>query len=101
MTSSSSTGLPSSVNPTAPAFTNSWKSVISLPRLPKVAAGIASSFTTGPRAASSIHRRLFTESFTGVVLGIATTVVNPPAAAAAVPVAIVSLCVCPGSRRCT
>jgi hypothetical protein len=31
------------------------------------------------------------ESFTGVVLGMAATAVNPPAAAAAVPVAMVSL----------
>ena len=41
------------------------------------------------------------ESFTGAVFGIVHTDVNPPAAAAAVPVAIVSLCACPGSRKCT
>ena len=101
ITSSSSTGLPSSVNPTAPARTSAWKSVISSPRLPKVAAGMASRFTTAPRSGASIHFSSATESFTGVVFGIATTMVNPPAAAAAVPVAMVSLCVCPGSRRCT
>src|SRR5438093_10540494 len=33
--------------------------------------------------------------------GIQTTDVNPPRAAAAVPVAIVSFAVCPGSRKCT
>ena len=69
--------------------------------LPNVAAGIANNFTQAPRAASSIHSSPATESFTGTVFGIATTLVNPPAAAAAVPVAIVSLYVCPGSRRCT
>src|SRR5262245_25795144 len=40
-------------------------------------------------------------SFTGDVFGIHATAVKPPATAAAVPVATVSLCSCPGSRRCT
>jgi hypothetical protein len=40
-------------------------------------------------------------SFTGWVFGMQATAVNPPTAAAAVPLAIVSLCSCPGSRRCT
>ena len=40
-------------------------------------------------------------SFTGLVLGMHATAVNPPATADAVPVATVSLCSCPGSRRCT
>src|SRR5258708_6470592 len=39
-------------------------------------------------------------SFGGTVFAIAQTAVNPPATAARVPVAIVSLCSCPGSRRC-
>ncbi len=39
-------------------------------------------------------------SLTGFVLGIAHTAVKPPAAAARVPVAIVSLSSRPGSRRC-
>ena len=40
-------------------------------------------------------------SFTGFVFGMQQTEVNPPAFAAAVPVAIVSLYSNPGSRRCT
>src|SRR4029450_11297896 len=40
-------------------------------------------------------------SFTGEVFGMHATAVNPPATAAAVPVATVSLCSCPGSRRWT
>src|SRR5262245_12949162 len=37
----------------------------------------------------------------GFVFGMQATAVKPPATAAAVPVATVSLCSCPGSRRCT
>ena len=40
-------------------------------------------------------------SFTGFVFGMHATAVKPPATAAAVPVATVSLCSCPGSRRWT
>ena len=40
-------------------------------------------------------------SLTGSVFGMQATAVKPPATADAVPVAIVSLCSCPGSRRCT
>src|SRR4051794_4987449 len=40
-------------------------------------------------------------SLTGAVFGMHATAVNPPATAAALPVAIVSLCSWPGSRRCT
>src|SRR5919108_6683513 len=40
-------------------------------------------------------------SFTGVVLGMQATAVNPPATADATPDATVSLCSCPGSRRWT
>src|SRR5688572_7439282 len=40
-------------------------------------------------------------SLTGDVFGMQATAVNPPATADAVPVATVSLCSCPGSRRCT
>ena len=64
--------------------------------LPAVTAGIANSRTTLPREASSIHSSVDTESFTGTVFGIATTLVNPPAAAAAVPVAIDLLVGLPG-----
>ena len=40
-------------------------------------------------------------SLIGSVFGMHATAVKPPATADAVPVAIVSLCSCPGSRRCT
>ena len=40
-------------------------------------------------------------SFTGFVLGMQQTAVNPPAFAAAVPAVMVSLYSYPGSRRCT
>ena len=43
----------------------------------------------------------FALSLTGVVFGMQATAVKPPATAAAVPVATVSLCSWPGSRRCT
>ena len=66
-----------------------------------VAAAIGKTLTSAPRSGDCIQRVISGESFTGTVLGIAQTEVNPPAAAAAVPVAIVSLCECPGSRRCT
>ena len=51
--------------------------------------------------ADLIHCVIAAESFTGDVLGMVQTEVNPPAAAAMVPLAIVSLCDWPGSRRCT
>jgi hypothetical protein len=37
----------------------------------------------------------------GEVFGMQTIVVNPPLAAARVPVAMVSFADCPGSRKCT
>ena len=40
-------------------------------------------------------------SLTGSVFGMQATAVKPPATADAAPVAIVSLCSCPGSRRWT
>ena len=44
-----------------------------------------------PRSGACIQRVVSGESFTGMVLGMAATEVKPPAAAAAVPVAMVSL----------
>jgi len=46
---------------------------------------------TAPRSGASIQRVTSGESFTGAVLGMAAAEVKPPAAAAAVPVAMVSL----------
>ena len=47
--------------------------------------------TVAPRAGSVIQAMISGVSATGEVLGIEQTAVKPPAAAAAVPVAIVSL----------
>ena len=101
ITRSSRIGLPSSLTATAPARFKAAKFVSFSPTLPTVAAAIGNTFTSAPRSGDSIQRVISGESFTGTVLGMAQTEVNPPAAAAAVPVAIVSLCECPGSRRCT
>ena len=88
---SSRMGLPSSLTATAPAFFKRAKSVSSHP-------GCRRRRGDGKHID---HRAAFGrlhpasdlgESFTGTVLGMAQTEVNPPAAAAAVPVAMVSLC---------
>ena len=55
------------------------------------AAAIGNTRADAPRSGACIHRVISGESFTGMVFGIAHTLVNPPAAPAAVPVAIVSL----------
>ena len=67
--------------------------------LPRVAAAMGNTRALGLRSALCIHRVVSTESLTGIVFGMAHTLVNPPATAAAVPVAIVSLYPCPGSRK--
>ena len=54
-----------------------------------------------PLPCSIIKRVTAGLSFIGSVFGIAQTLVQPPATAAAAPVAIVSLYSWPGSRRCT
>ena len=51
------------------------------------------------RAFSRMDRVIPAWSFTGSVLGMAQTAVNPPAPAARVPVRMVSLSSRPGSRR--
>jgi len=53
------------------------------------------------RTASRMNWIVPALSAAGAVLGMQTTVVKPPAAAAREPVAIVSFCVWPGSRKCT
>ena len=94
-------GLPSSVTATAPAALSEPYSVSFSPMLPRVAAAIGKTRIAAPRSGLSIQRVVSGESLTGTVLGIAQTLVNPPAAAAAVPVAMVSLYPWPGSRRWT
>src|SRR5208282_3337753 len=98
--SSSRMGLPSSVTATAPARCNAAKSGSDDPRELRVAAAIGKTLTTAVRSGLRSHSTDSTESTTGTVLGMVQTEVKPPAAAAAVPVAIVSLYAWPGSRRC-
>src|SRR5271170_7105230 len=92
-------GLPSSVTATAPAALSDAYSVRASPIDPRVAAPIGKTRIAALRSGACIHRVVSAESFTGTVFGMAQTVVNPPAAAAAVPEAIVSLYPWPGSRR--
>ncbi len=91
MTLSLRMGLPSSVTPTAPARCKARKSVSTAPLLAWVAAAIGKTFTTAPRSGRCSHVTHSGESTTGCVFGMQQTEVNPPAAAAAVPVAMVSL----------
>src|SRR5690606_22609840 len=96
------TGLPSSVIATAPASTISPISASRSPFIPSETIPVGytracpariPSARTKPTAAGS--------SIGGSVFGIAHTAVKPPARAARAPLAIVSLCSPPGSRRCT
>jgi hypothetical protein len=67
-----------------------------------VMAPVTKTFTTPSRAARSRMSATVPElSIAGEVLGMQTTEVNPPRAAAAVPVARFSLAVWPGSRKWT
>ena len=96
------TGRPSSETATIPASFISPISASSVPSEFLVTAPIGSTLARPARSACSITNRVTAAlSFTGVVFGIAHTVVNPPATAAAAPLAIVSLYSCPGSRKCT
>ena len=97
---SSRMGRPSSLKATAPARLSAAKSVSCSPRLPMVAAATGKTVHVPRRALDRrIQRVISAESFTGLVFGMVQTEVNPPAAAAMVPLAMVSLCDCPGSRR--
>ena len=74
----------------------------SSPPVPLVIVPAMKTFTTPLRSARSrINATVPALSTGGDVLGMQTTEVNPPRAAAAVPVAIVSFAVCPGSRKWT
>src|ERR1051325_1746971 len=96
------TGFPSSLTATAPASTSSPNSVSCSPFWPIDTAAIGETRAFPARAAwRSTKPTVAWLSVTGSVLGIAQTAVNPPAAAAIAPVAIVSACSKPGSRRCT
>ena len=100
MTLGSATGWPSSLNPMAPACASSHISASSFPLLPLVTQPMGSTLTVPSwRAFSRTKSTVARVSIVGSVLGMAQTVVNPPRAAAAVPVAMVSLYSKPGSRR--
>ena len=96
----SATPVPSSLNAITPARTISPISASSLPCRPTVSAPIGYTRVDAARAAcrntNSIAASL---SSGGSVFGMQATAVNPPAAAAAVPVSIVSHSSKPGSRR--
>ena len=94
------TGLPSSLTATAPAPTISPNSASFPPRWPTDTAPIG--YTRAALARWPWRRTNPTAawlSVTGSVFGIAQTAVNPPAAAARAPVAMVSTSSRPGSRR--
>jgi len=93
-------GFPSSETPTIPASFMAAISAIASPLLPTDAAPIGHTRTLPATFARSRMNRV-TEalSFTGFVFGMQQTAVNPPRAAARVPVSMVSEDSCPGSRR--
>ena len=96
------TGRPSSVTATQPAALSSAMSASSSPFCPRETAPIG--YTRARFAAAAFCRISCVTpalSFTGLVFGMQATAVKPPATAAATPVATVSLCSCPGSRKCT
>jgi hypothetical protein len=65
--------------------------LIASPFDPRVAAAMGKTRMTAPRSGACIQRVISGESLTGTVLGMAATAVKPPTAAAAVPLARVSL----------
>src|SRR5258708_7232297 len=95
-------GFPSSETATIPASFMAAISAIASPLLPTDAAPIGHTRTLPATfARSRINRVTEALSFTGLVFGMQQTAVNPPRAAARVPVSMVSEDSCPGSRRCT
>ena len=97
-----STGTPSSDSAAAPASARSPCSVSAPPCCPTVMAGMNPVGTTASCAARcSSDPRMLGLSVGGWVLGMASTVTTPPAAALAVPDAMSSACSLPGVRRCT
>ncbi len=87
---------------TTPAFFKPPMGANSSPAMPLVIAPLTKTFTAPSRSARSwMSATVPAESIAGDVLGMQTTEVKPPRAAAAVPVAIFSLAVWPGSRKWT
>src|SRR5216684_541049 len=95
-------GFPSSETATMPASRMAAISEMSSPLLPMLAAPMGQTRTWPWTLARSTMKRVMEAlSFTGRVLGIQQTAVNPPRAAALVPVSMVSEFSWPGSRRWT
>src|SRR5271154_557464 len=93
-------GLPSSLTATMPASFMAPISASASPLLPTDAAPMGQTRTAAEAAARSTMPRVTDAlSFTGCVFGMQQTAVNPPRAAARVPVSIVSDISWPGSRR--
>src|SRR3989442_1666961 len=102
ISSAVATGRPSSERATQPAPFSSAMSASSSPREPRETAPIG--YTRASPASFAFFRMYdvtFASSLIGSVFGMQATAEKPPATAALVPVATVSLCSCPGSRRCT
>ena len=100
MTEAFLTGTPSSEKATAPALSRSKNSVSPWPFWPVVTAATGRTWQLpASLALSRINRVMPSLSFGGEVLGMQATLVKPPAAAALVPVSMVSLYSWPGSLR--
>src|SRR6202790_2246372 len=94
-------GLPSSLTATMPASFMAAISAMASPWLPMEAAPVGRTRAAAVRALSIMKRVIAALSCTGRVFGMQQTAVNPPFAAARVPVSMVSEDSWPGSRRCT
>ena len=95
------TGTPSSEKAQQPASFKACISVSFSPFSPTETAPIGRTWASALAAFSSIYFTVSALSHTGFVLGMAQTVVTPPAAAARHPEIISSLYSRPGSRKCT
>ena len=87
------TGLPSSLSPTAPAALSASRSVGSSLLSPFVTLAATYTLASAFFALSRMQRTVSGLSVVGFVLGIASRLVTPPAAAARQPVRISSLAV--------
>ena len=102
MRAAEATQSPSSEKPTAPARGMRPISASSSPWRPLETAPTGKTRQRPVRSAClKMNSTIASSSIAGVVFGMHTTVVKPPATAASVPVAMVSASSCPGSRRWT
>ena len=102
MSCGSWTPLPSSVNRCTPAAASSPNGASAFPcRFIVMHPAGCTSHRPARRAWARTNSTTASESCAGSVFGMATIAVNPPSAAARLPVSIVSASSRPGSRRCT